>query len=223
VNFRTLLVSLLVFFLAFSPAHAAHLLKIGQIVPLAKTRTESFPTNFSDPSGLAPVQFPVAKHRVTSTDCGAPYFEVDIGGSYDPETGQLLVTVTTSSLTNIPVNIHVDTDIQVRRANGNSNFTVDPAKFQGATQPYAPTVKNIVTNQLVGPRSSTTAAYTGSLAQVSNGSISVLVHIAADPINAPGPGPKWTPYGGIIYEVAGFSNSGRTGPTSTFLDSLRQK
>jgi hypothetical protein len=52
VNFRTLLVSLLVFFLAFSPAHAAHLLKIGQIVPLAKTHTESFPTNFSDPSGL---------------------------------------------------------------------------------------------------------------------------------------------------------------------------
>jgi hypothetical protein len=54
VNFRTLLVSLLVFFLAFSPAHAAHLLKIGQIVPLAKTRTESFPINASDPSGLLP-------------------------------------------------------------------------------------------------------------------------------------------------------------------------
>jgi hypothetical protein len=52
VNFRTLLVSLLVFFLAFSPAHAAHLLKIGQIVPLAKTHTESFPTNFTDPEGL---------------------------------------------------------------------------------------------------------------------------------------------------------------------------
>jgi hypothetical protein len=52
VNFRTLLVSLLIFFLAFSPAHAAHLLKIGQIVPLAKTHTESFPTNFSDPDGL---------------------------------------------------------------------------------------------------------------------------------------------------------------------------
>jgi hypothetical protein len=52
VNFRTLLVSLMIFFLAFSPAHAAHLLKIGQIVPLAKTHTESFPTNFSDPDGL---------------------------------------------------------------------------------------------------------------------------------------------------------------------------
>jgi hypothetical protein len=54
VNFRTLLVSLLIFFLAFSPAHAAHLLKIGQIVPLAKTHTESFPTSFSDPMGTSP-------------------------------------------------------------------------------------------------------------------------------------------------------------------------
>jgi hypothetical protein len=113
VNFRTLLVSLLIFFLAFSPAHAAHLLKIGQIVPLAKTRTESFPTNFSDPSGLGPIpeaSVPIPKivNNVPQQTAGGG---LTVKGQYFPGEGNVFVTVRVDNFLPVPVTTMIKVNV----------------------------------------------------------------------------------------------------------------